>query len=224
MKYLTRKYIADHLDIGFNDDENNILKNSLFDESGDILPFYKFKKQFPEKDKYDLAREYNWISYIIRQGFYFCREYNKVFKNQDNLDLCIYLSLDCEVDCNKDIYNAFSPLNNVYLPIDHDFWIKYFPPNFYGDKSTVRAKLEKKGILVTGLDEIILPEPEFSFNFRDIFFSDNEPFEYHYNDSNATFVGESIISPNIFMKALNNIYHKRTGNTDDLEDHLKDNS
>ncbi|MBD1394272.1 CdiA C-terminal domain-containing protein [Mucilaginibacter glaciei] len=72
---------------------------------------------------------------------------------QEQKDTFPLLEFDAVLDDHSS--TICPPLNKVRLPVDHPFWLKYYPPNHFNCRSTVRQVRDGK---ITADKDIVYPE------------------------------------------------------------------
>lgn len=121
----------------FADAKTNVMLRemnaALLDENGALRSFDEFKiaarKITGEYLKNYLKTEYN----LAINSAQMAAKWKQILLNADTLPL---LQFDAVLD-NRTT-EICRPLDGVILPIDHEFWKRFYPPNHFNCRSTVR--------------------------------------------------------------------------------------
>lgn len=109
------------------------LSKALVDEDGALRSFRAFK---------EAAREINekfveqWLKAEYNLAVSGSQMASKWVNIEQNAGVLPYLVFDAIIDMQTT--ELCRELNGTKLPIDHPFWKIYYPPNHYGERSTVR--------------------------------------------------------------------------------------
>lgn len=101
-----------------------LMRQSLLDDKGDILPFHQFKDRVSGiYDKYNIAHLQAEYLHVIAAA-QAAGQWNEIEANKDNMPYLRYLT------ANDDrVRETHRTLNNIVVPVDDPFWDTYYPPN-----------------------------------------------------------------------------------------------
>lgn len=125
------------------------LTNALVNEEG-ILDYTDFKKAAEEivgEHMRWLKAEYN----LAVSGGQMAGKWVQIEASKETLPL---LQFDAVID-NRTT-EICRPLDGTILPVDHPFWRRFYPPNHYNCRSTVRQL--RSGVVTTKIPSADIPE------------------------------------------------------------------
>lgn len=125
------------------------LTNALINEEG-ILDYADFKKVAEEiigEHLRWLKAEYN----LAVSGGQMAGKWVQIEANKETFPL---LQFDAVID-NRTT-EICRPLDGTILPVDHPFWRRFYPPNHYNCRSTVRQL--RSGVVTTNIPSADIPE------------------------------------------------------------------
>lgn len=116
------------------------LNNLLLDEKGKVIPFYKFRDKVEDyrSNAMKVEKRYNerWLkseyNNAIAQG-----QAARRWKDFEE-DADIFPNLEYRTAGDDQVRYTHERLNKIILPLNHEFWDKYYPPNDWGCRCRAR--------------------------------------------------------------------------------------
>jgi len=106
---------------------------ALIDDAGNIVDFAKFNElAFKINEKY--LR--NWLQIEYDTAIASAQMAGKWVDIQKNIDTLPFLQYDAVIDSHTSL--ICRPLHGTILPATHPFWNRFYPPNHFSCRSTVR--------------------------------------------------------------------------------------
>ena len=186
---LTYKYILEKLPCEFSIGDSDLLKELMLKNENEFLRFAgkeQFLKKtlavYPDIDRDSLYKEYVRICSATGSAFRFCEEYNKLLvRGIQPRDMLVFICSESLVDSddNRSCFDAAEPfktLHKLTLPVTHEFWKSYLPPNCYGDCCYVRFTPFEDETPIP--EHLPIVEDCYKIDIIDLFFPDNEPYKY----------------------------------------------
>jgi hypothetical protein len=125
------------------------MSKALVDGNGNIRSF----KEFQIEARNITGKQLNWLSTEYDTAIAGGQMAGKWVTIQEQKETFPLLEFDAVIDENSS--EVCPPLDKIILPVEHVFWTKYYPPNHFKCRSTVRQLRDGK---ITADKDIVYPE------------------------------------------------------------------
>lgn len=194
------------------------LNDLLFDEKGKMVPFYIFRDKVEEyrSAAMKVEKRYNesWLKSEYNNAMAQAQAARRWKDFEEDAD--IFPNLEYRTAGDAQVRYSHQKLNKIILPINHEFWDKYYPPNDWG----CRCRTRPTDADVTPDDEIkgITLEGTFKNNVgkTGYIFPEKHPY-YKTNEANKKAILERVSEFGRMENAANNLKVYNAYDTDKYE-------